>query len=241
MIAEALGGSGRLAVLTGAGISAESGLKTFRDPGGLWQQYRLEELATPEAFRAHPERVLEFYNMRRAKLSEVHPNAGHVALAALERRLEERFTLITQNVDDLHERAGSRRLLHMHGELKNVRCVRCAAVVPWTAALRLGDRCAACQGQLRPHIVWFGEVPFFLDDAIPAALAGATFLSIGTSGTVYPAAGFVAAVKAQGGLTAEVNLEPSANAELFDLQVLGKAGEVLPTVLEAIGGAQAPA
>jgi NAD-dependent deacetylase len=233
-IARALKEGARLTVLTGAGISAESGLKTFRDPDGLWKQYRLEELATPEAFREAPERVLEFYNMRRRRLFEVEPNPAHEALATLEAHLGDRFSLVTQNVDDLHERGGSKCVLHMHGELKKVRCTECERVFDWLGDLNLGDICTSCGRQLRPHIVWFGEMPFFLDVEIPRALVGAAFLSIGTSGTVYPAAGFVASVQAMGGLTAEVNLEPSANADLFDLQIAAKAGEALPLLVEAL-------
>jgi NAD-dependent deacetylase len=233
-ILAALGREGRLTVLTGAGISAESGLATFRDRGGIWQRYSLEDVATPEAFARNPRLVLEFYDARRRQLREAAPNPAHFALARLEELLQSRFTLITQNIDDLHERAGSRRVLHMHGALLEARCARCSAVLAWQADITLDDRCAQCSGQLRPNVVWFGEVPFHLEDEIPRALEAEVFLSAGTSGTVYPAAGFVATAKLAGRLTLEVNLEPSENAWLFDLQIAGRAGERLPALVQAL-------
>ncbi len=227
-LAERLGPTGRLTILTGAGISAESGIPTFRDSGGLWEQYSLDDVATPEAYARNPELVLQFYNARRRKLHEVEPNPGHFALARIEELLGDRFLLITQNIDDLHERAGSRRVLHMHGELFKVRCVGCGGTFDWRDDVSMEDSCFACHKRLRPHIVWFGEMPFYMDDEIPEALTAEAFLSVGTSGTVYPAAGFVATARAQGSLCVEVNLEPSDNAELFDLQLTGKSGELLP-------------
>lgn len=233
-LARALGRSGRITVLTGAGISAESGIRTFRDTGGLWEEHSIEEVATPEGFDRNPDLVHRFYNERRRKLPEARPNAAHLALAEMELRLGERFTLITQNVDDLHERGGSRRILHMHGEILKVRCSGCGNVIPWPGDLSVRDLCASCGGSLRPHVVWFGEMPFFMDREIPEALRAEVFVSIGTSGVVYPAAGFVAEARSNGAFTAEVNLEPSANARLFDLSLIGKATERVPELARAV-------
>jgi NAD-dependent deacetylase len=234
-VRQALGASGRLTVLTGAGISAESGLSTFRDAGGLWKEHRLEDLATPEGFARDPRLVQDFYNARRRKLQTVAPNPAHLALARLEARMGERLTLVTQNVDDLHERGGSSRVLHMHGELLKARCMRCQHVLPWTADIRPEDACALCGAGLRPHVVWFGENPYFFHREIPRALEAEVFVSIGTSGTVYPAAGMVAEARAHGRLTVELNLEPSGNHHLFDWCVLGPAGTVVPQFVEEIG------
>lgn len=231
----ALGSTGRLTVLTGAGVSAESGISTFRGSGGLWEKYPLEDLATPQAFQRNPQLVLDFYNSRRRQLFSVKPNPAHLALARLEEALEDRFTLITQNVDDLHERAGSRRLLHMHGELLKARCAVCEEVFPWTEDIHITDRCAECAGgPVRPHIVWFGEMPFYLEEAIPRALEADVFMAIGTSGSVYPAAGMVMEARSRGKLTVEVNLEPSENAHYFDHVVLGPAGTTLPELVESL-------
>ncbi len=239
-ILDAAAGASAVTVLTGAGISAESGISTFRDSGGLWEKYSIEEVATPEAFAANPDLVYEFYNARRAQLGEVGPNEGHRALARMERFFGERFTLITQNVDDLHERAGSRRVLHMHGELYKARCVDCGEAVEWKQELSLADECSLCSGRMRPHIVWFGEIPFHLDKDIPAACGGCgVFFSIGTSGTVYPAAGLAGVVHSSGGLCVEVNLETSTGNPVFELQLEGPAGELLPALveeLESLGG-----
>jgi len=224
---------GRITVLTGAGISAESGIRTFRDAGGLWENHSLEEVATPAGFGRDPELVHRFYNERRRQLHQVQPNVAHHALAEMEARLGERFTLITQNIDDLHERAGSRRVLHMHGEILKARCTRCGAVLFWPGDLGPQNRCAGCGSPLRPHVVWFGEMPFHMERKIPMALTAEVFVSIGTSGVVYPAAGFVAEVRAGGGLTVEVNLEPSSNRELFDVVLLGKATEKVPELAAA--------
>jgi NAD-dependent deacetylase len=222
---------GRITVLTGAGISAESGIRTFRDAGGLWEEHPLEDVATPEGFERDPALVHRFYNARRRQVGEVSPNAAHRALAEAEARLGGRFTLITQNVDDLHERAGSRRLLHMHGTILHARCADCQSVVDWRGDLTVTDRCRRCAGPLRPHVVWFGELPFYMEREIPLALQAEVFISIGTSGTVYPAAGFVAAARANDALTVEVNLERSANASLFDLSLFGKATERVPELV----------
>ncbi len=225
---------GRLTVLTGAGISAESGLRTFRDAGGLWEGHSIEEVATPQGFRANPELVHRFYNARRGHLLTVQPNAAHRALAELEEKLGGRFTLITQNVDDLHERAGARRVLHMHGEILKARCARCQEVFSWRVDLSIADRCGRCGGALRPHVVWFGEPPFFMEHQIPAALEAEVFASIGTSGVVYPAAGFVAEARRHGALTLEINLEPGANAPFFDAALIGRATEKVPEFARAV-------
>jgi NAD-dependent protein deacetylase/lipoamidase len=221
----------RLFVLTGAGISAESGLATFRGSGGLWDGHRVEEVATPEAWRADPELVWRFYSMRRRDARAAQPNAGHRALAAIEERLGERFYLCTQNVDDLHERAGSRRIHHMHGTLFQSRCVRCevpfADQAFYETAASL-PRCAECGARVRPHIVWFGEVPLEMD-AIHRELERATvLLVVGTSGSVYPAAGFVHVARQRGICTMYVGPEQPLNADAFDEAVLGTAAEVLP-------------
>ena len=219
-------------VLTGAGVSAESGLGTFRDAGGLWTQYDLMEVATPEGFVRDPAKVHAFYNLRRKNLAGARPNAAHHALARLEDALERRggsLFLCTQNVDDLHEQAGSRRVVHMHGELKRTRCQGCGAARADEGELSAEAACWSCgrAGGLRPDVVWFGETPLHLD-AIYEALAEADlFVSIGTSGSVYPAAGFVAEARANGVRMCELNLEPSDNAYLFDERRYGRAGEVV--------------
>ncbi len=226
-----------IVVLTGAGISRESGLATFRDAGGVWASVRIEDVATPEAFARDPARVHGFYNARRAQLADpaIAPNAAHLALAELEHRWPGAFLLVTQNVDDLHERAGSRRLLHMHGELKRARCTRCDAEHAWDTALDTATPCPAClrSGGMRPDIVWFGEMPHHMD-RIGAALARCgLFVSIGTSGNVYPAAGFVAEV---GGTarTVELNLEPSEGASLFGEAEHGPATRIVPAFVERL-------
>jgi len=228
-----------IVILTGSGISAESGLSTFRDQGGLWERHRIEDVATPEAFERDPDLVQGFYNARRVQLSEAAPNAAHRALARLEREVcgaGGRVTLITQNVDDLHERAGSENVLHMHGELKKARCLVCHAVHSRDSDISPDDRCPACgRGGLRPHIVWFGEIPLYLDE-IDAALAQTDlFVSIGTSGAVYPAAGLVTTVRALGRAhTVELNLEPSEGRHFFAEARHGPASEVVPAYVEDI-------
>lgn len=225
----------RIVVLTGAGISAESGLDTFRDQGGLWARYRLEDVATPEAFARNPALVQQFYNARRRQAAEVKPNAAHHALARLERALGERFLLVTQNVDDLHEKAGSRHVLHMHGRLAGALCDVCAH--RWSAPMimRPDDPCPSCAAlATRPDIVWFGEVPHDMD-RIETALAEADlFASIGTSGQVYPAAGFVMQANASGATTLQLNLEPSETSEAFAETRLGKASEIVPHWVDEI-------
>jgi len=235
----ALAREGRIVVLTGAGISKESGLATFRDAEGIWATVRIEDVATPEAFRRDPDRVHAFYNARRAGLRDpaVQPNPAHAALARLEREWPGDFLLVTQNIDDLHERAGSRRLLHLHGELLKARCLACEAVHPWPQDLDRQSLCPACgtRGLLRVDVVWFGEMPYHLEP-IYAALADCDlFLSIGTSGVVYPAAGFVQEVRQQGrGRTVELNLEPSEGHSLFHEARQGPASALVPAFVEEL-------
>jgi NAD-dependent deacetylase len=208
----------RLFVLTGAGVSAESGLRTFRDAGGLWEDQRVEDVATPEGFRRDPELVISFYNKLRRNLPNAQPNAAHRALARLEARLGERLYLVTQNVDDLHERGGSMRVVHMHGELRKLRCRRDPAhVVPFDGDQADDTSCPLCGALMRPHIVWFGEMPLRMDE-IEAALSDCThFAYIGTSSQVYPAAGFRHTAKARGAKVLCINLEvePDPGTDLF--------------------------
>lgn len=219
-------------VLTGAGISRESGLETFRDRDGIWARVRLEDVATPEGFTRDPARVHAFYNARRRGLLDpaVRPNAAHEALAALERGWPGGVLLVTQNIDDLHERGGSRDPLHMHGELLKSRCAACGDVRELRDDLSADLACGACgrAGGLRPHVVWFGEMPLGMD-RIGAALADCgLFVSIGTSGSVYPAAGFVREARAAGAHAVELNLEPSEGATAFAEARYGPATEVVP-------------
>ncbi|HTH96436.1 MAG TPA: NAD-dependent deacylase [Stellaceae bacterium] len=221
-----------IVILTGAGISAESGIDTFRDPSGIWSRYRIEDVATPDAFRRDPGRVHDFYNMRRAKLlaDDIRPNAAHEALARLDGGWDGEFLLVTQNIDDLHERAGSKRLIHMHGEQLKSRCQACLAVTPLRGDLSVEHVCAACgtKGNLRPHVVWFGEMPLDMD-RITAALSQADlFVAIGTSGNVYPAADFVSIATEAGARTVELNLEATRGSGLFDKSVQGPATDIVP-------------
>jgi len=221
-----------IVILTGAGISQESGLSTFRDADGIWARVRLEDVATPEAFARDPARVHAFYNARRAQLAQVEPNAAHFALARLEREWPGLVLLVTQNVDDLHDRAGSKPL-HMHGELRRVRCLACAVTVPWTADLSTTTPCPSCAATaLRPDIVWFGEMPMGMDRIADALDECGLFVSVGTSGMVYPAAGFVA--DAAHARTVELNLEPSAGSALFDETQHGPATQVVPAFVERL-------
>ena len=225
-----------LVILTGAGISAESGLATFRAADGLWEGHRVEHVATPEAFARDPELVHAFYDARRARLAEVEPNAAHRALARLETEWPGEFLLITQNVDDLHERAGSKRLIHMHGELKKGWCLACNERFAWTGDMGLNASCPACgtSGLVRPDIVWFGEMPYEMGCIDEALSACDLFVSIGTSGAVYPAAGFVQTARYHGARTLELNLEPSAGSSLFDESRIGPASELVPQWVEEI-------
>ena len=229
-----LSATDRVFVLTGAGISAESGLATFRGSGGLWNGFRVEEVATPEAWGADPALVWNFYSMRRQDARGAEPNAAHRALAALEQRLGDRFYLVTQNVDDLHERAGSRRVHHMHGALSQSRCVRCG--VPFDDRALYTDpdglpTCTLCAAPVRPHIVWFGEVPLDLDGIFASLERATVLLVIGTSGAVYPAAAFVHIARRRGMRTVYVGPEEPLNAEAFDEMLLGPATAVVPGLL----------
>ncbi|PIW26075.1 MAG: NAD-dependent protein deacylase [Rhodospirillales bacterium CG15_BIG_FIL_POST_REV_8_21_14_020_66_15] len=231
------GGHPPIVVLTGAGISRESGLATFRDPDGIWARFRIEDVATPEAYARDPERVLAFYNARRRGMTadDVRPNAAHLALARLEAEWPGGVTVVTQNIDDLHERAGSRNLIHMHGELLKARCTSCPDVRPWRNDIRVDHACPACGalGALRPHVVWFGEIPLGLDAIDTALGACGLFVSIGTSGNVYPAAGFVRQVRMLGRARAvELNLEPSEGATLFERARYGPASETVPAFVD---------
>ena len=229
-----------IVVLTGAGISRESGLHTFRDADGIWARHRIEDVATPEAFARDPEAVHAFYNARRRGLLDlaIQPNAAHRALAELEQRWSGPVLLVTQNIDDLHERAGSRNLIHMHGEILKARCTACGSVRPWRDDLSTDLLCPACAsaGGMRPDVVWFGEMPLAMD-RIYAALADVElFISIGTSGAVYPAAGFVAEARAVGAHTVELNLEPSEGAQHFAEARHGPASEIVPAYVQELLG-----
>jgi NAD-dependent deacetylase len=227
-----------LVVLTGAGISAESGISTFRDAGGLWEGHRIEDVATPEGYARDPALVHHFYNLRRAQLPEVTPNAAHTALAALERAWAGRgnFLLVTQNVDDLHERAGSRNLLH--GQLRKLRCTACGEVHTYLTDASPGMACAACgrTGTLRPDIVWFGEMPYYMDDILTALDTADVFCAIGTSGVVYPAAGFAAEARhnGRGCELFEINPKPTGTG-LYDHVIAAPATRGVPAFLERLG------
>ena len=225
-----------IVILTGAGVSAESGLATFRGPDGLWEGHRVEDVATPEAFRRDPVLVHRFYDDRRARLTEVQPNAAHRALARLDGQWPGELLLVTQNVDDLHERAGSKRLVHMHGQNTQGWCLACDARSPWEGPMGGDAICPACgvAGQVRPDIVWFGEMPYEME-RIEEALRGCSlFVSIGTSGAVYPAAGFVQTARYCGARTLEINLEPSLGSFLFDESRTGKAGDLVPAWVDEV-------
>lgn len=218
-----------IVILTGAGISAESGLGTFRDEGGLWAQHRIEDVATPEGFSRNPQLVHDFYNARRAQADEASPNPAHYALAELEVKLDGSLLIVTQNVDSLHEKAGSKAVLHMHGQLDRALCSACDD--RWDAPLVMvpTDACPACSApQTRPDIVWFGEIPYQMDRIADALSQADVFVSIGTSGEVYPAANFVAEADHFGAHTVELNLEPSAGASRFAECRFGPASEIVP-------------
>jgi len=229
----------RIVILTGAGISAESGVPTFRGPDGLWEGHRVEDVATPEAFARDPVLVQRFYDARRAALAKVEPNPAHRAIARLDRAFAGELLVVTQNVDDLHERAGAERLLHMHGELKRALCTACRGSFAWEGPLIDGPACPGCgAARLRPDIVWFGEMPYAMD-RIEAALARCDlFVSIGTSGAVYPAAGFVQTARYHGrARTLEINLEPSAGSGWFHEARHGPAGTLVPRWVDEVLGA----
>jgi len=217
-----------IVVLTGAGISAESGIRTFRDTGGLWEDHSIEEVATPEGYAANPDLVLSFYNARRAQLETVEPNPAHQALAKLEKELLKLggyLTIVTQNVDELHERGGAQNVIHMHGELLSQWCRACDNKFKSAEAFTLKSTCPKCEtiGKVRPDIVWFGEMPYFMDTIEMAVSNCDLFVSIGTSGAVYPAAGYV-----------EINLERSEGSHFFHETRLGKAGELVPVWVDEI-------
>lgn len=226
-----------IVVLTGAGISAESGIRTFRDHNGLWENHRVEDVASPEGFHRDPDLVHRFYNARKRQLlsAEVQPNAAHRALVELEQHLPDRFLLITQNVDDLHERAGSKKLIHMHGEILKVRCQLSHEVLEWKTDLDPTMSCPCCgrKSTLRPHVVWFGEMPLEME-RIEAALSQCDiFIAIGTSGQVYPAAGFVNWVP-RSARTVEINKDESMMSPAFQEHWRGPAGEVLPQFIQKL-------
>lgn len=227
-----------IVILTGAGVSAESGIDTFRDAGGLWEQHRVEDVATPEAFVRDPDLVHRFYDARRAAIQEKAPNAAHEALARLDAAWPGELLIVTQNVDDLHERAGARRLIHMHGEHLNAWCTACDRRSPWTGPLIDRPGCPACgmAGYLRPDVVWFGEMPYRMEDIYHAINRADLFVSIGTSGAVYPAAGFVREARAAGARTLELNLEPSEGGYWFDEARHGPATVLVPTWVEDMLG-----
>lgn len=224
-----------IVILTGAGISAESGIDTFRSAGGLWEQHRVEDVATPEGFARDPGLVLNFYDMRRAALAGVAPNPAHLALARLEREFRGELLLVTQNVDDLHERGGSARVLHMHGELKSALCMACETRVPWQTTMIDRPACPVCQARsLRPDVVWFGEMPYQMGRIYQALETCDLFVSIGTSGAVYPAAGFVQEARSNGARTLELNLEPSEGSRMFHETRLGPASRLVPEWVEQL-------
>jgi NAD-dependent deacetylase len=229
----------RIVILTGAGISKESGLDTFRDPDGIWAKVRIEDVATPEAFARDPERVHAFYNMRRKRATtlDLRPNAAHAALAKLEQEWSGEVLVVTQNVDSFHERAGTKNLLHMHGRHAEARCNVCGHVIPWTGDMSVENVCEGCgqAGGMRPNVVWFGEMPQHMEDIQAALVECDHFISIGTSGNVYPAAGFVGLMRKLGrGHTVELNLEPSVGASLFAEAHYGPATEIVPAYVDAV-------
>ncbi len=258
-----------IVILTGAGISAESGLQTFRAADGLWEGHRIEDVATPEAFARNPALVQEFYDARRARLGEVEPNAAHVALARLDGEWPGDLLIVTQNVDDLHDRAGAKRLLHMHGELTSGWCLACDQRFPWSGPmspyavgpepvggplLAVAEKeqpfdklrtngfnlCPLCETaeMVRPDIVWFGEMPYEMDRIDAALMNADLFVSIGTSGAVYPAAGFVQTATYRGAATLEINLDPSQGSIFFDERRYGPAGVEVPKWVEEMLVAQ---
>jgi NAD-dependent deacetylase len=228
-----------IVVLTGAGVSAESGLATFRGPDGLWEGHRVEDVCTPEAFRRDAALVHNFYDARRAKLGNVVPNAAHGALAKLDVEWPGDLLLVTQNVDELHERAGSKRLLHMHGELTKGWCLACDERFAWAGPMGQSASCPDCgvRGHVRPDIVWFGEMPYGLERIDDALRQCDLFVSIGTSGAVYPAAGFVQTARYCGATTLEMNLEPSLGSFMFEESRIGSAGELVPKWVDELLGA----
>jgi NAD-dependent deacetylase len=218
-----------IVVLTGAGVSAESGIDTFRSKGGLWEQHRVEDVATPDGFARDPDLVLRFYDMRREAIQKAQPNAAHWALAALDADWPGDLLIVTQNVDDLHERAGAKRLIHMHGEHLNAWCTTCDVRSSWRDTLAERPACPVCgERTLRPDVVWFGEMPYRMDEIDTALSQCDLFVSIGTSGAVYPAAGYVQTARFHGARTLELNMEPSQGSFHFDRSRMGKASDLVP-------------
>ncbi len=229
----------KIVILTGAGISAESGIDTFRSEGGLWEQHRVEDVATPEGFARDPDLVLRFYDMRREAIQTKQPNAAHQALARLDREWPQEsgwdLLIVTQNVDDLHERAGANRVLHMHGTHLIAWCTACDRRSPWTGPLIHRPPCPGCSArQLRPDVVWFGEMPYRMDEIYAAIRQCDLFVSIGTSGAVYPAAGLVRKARDLGAKTLELNLEPSKGSSWFHQSRLGPASQVVPDWVDEV-------
>lgn len=226
----------RIVILTGAGLSKESGLSTFRDTDGIWARYNIEDVATPEAFARDPEMVLDFYNSRRKGAAGVKPNAAHEALARLEKEHGGEILTVTQNIDPLHEWAGTRRLIHMHGEILKAMCTHCGATEPWEEDLNIELACQICNetGGMRPDVVWFGEMPYRMEEIYDALSACDLFISIGTSGTVYPAAGFVMEARRAGAHTVELNLEPSEGILSFAEAIHGPATKVVPKYVKTL-------
>jgi len=221
-----------IVILTGAGISAESGLATFRGPDGLWEGHHVEDVCTPEALARNAALVHRFYDERRAKLHEVDPNPAHRALAALDAQWAGDLLIVTQNVDDLHERAGAKRLVHMHGELRSALCASCGRAEPWADPLPAGTKCRGCgKPSLRPDIVFFGEMPYEMAVIDEALRHADLFVSIGTSGAVYPAAGFVQIARRAGARTLELNLKPSAGSFYFEESRIGPASQLVPELV----------
>ena len=224
-----------IVILTGAGVSAESGIDTFRSAGGLWERHRIEDVATPEGFERDPDLVLRFYDMRRENIQKAQPNAAHDALARLDAAWEGNLLIVTQNVDDLHERAGAKRLIHMHGEHLSAWCTACDARSVWRDPLAHRPPCPACATPaLRPDVVWFGEMPYQMDEIDAAVRNCDLFVSIGTSGAVYPAAGFVRTARHVGAHTLELNLDPSQGSIMFHECRLGRATELVPAWVDSL-------
>lgn len=224
-----------IVILTGAGVSAESGIDTFRSEGGLWEQHRVEDVATPEAFLRDPDLVLRFYDMRREAIQTKQPNAAHRALARLDREWRGNLLIVTQNVDDLHERAGAQNVLHMHGEHLNAWCTACDTRSRWTGRLIDRPPCPACDARaLRPDVVWFGEMPYRMEEIYRALRQADLFVSIGTSGAVYPAAGLVRQAREMGAQTLELNLERSQGSDWFHETRLGPATRLVSEWVEEL-------
>lgn len=225
-----------IVILTGAGISVESGIPSFRDKTGIWSRVNWRDYATPDAFARNPGRVRDFYNKRRRAMADTKPNAAHHALARLEAEFRGDFLLVTQNIDDLHEAAGSKRLIHMHGELGSALCEACGMRSRWPGDMTVDSRCPHCEsaGHLRPDVVWFGEMPYQMDRIYRALGEADLFVAIGTSGHVYPAADFVQEAQLNGAHTVELNLEPSETAASFAEAIHGRATEIVPTFVDRL-------